>query len=687
LSIKKKFGDIIRSLARPGTGEQALSGIDAAGLLRPGETDELSTAGSLVASFFAVLSGPAGADHDNALRFLEGMKGTPWEDAFRFLLDGASLAVREIESRYNADERFRGDFDALHEAVSGGTEIGTVIDLIWRVFFPEGVIGHDRSAAASSLREKRSIRITALNPEPVRDPGREVLFTANALLTVPASETGLGTLEGSLREAVKAAMEEDQLHWYDHPVPMGTPAERNELVYGLGRLSEALRFEEYAGLKDPGRDIDCVVSVSVTHRGLRGIARTWLASQLAGREGMRGINVHLVAEEDAERLLDDILVPAARKYLPGSDTDALRRVFGVDGEYGRHYNFLKAIARFWSVFISPEIRATFKIDLDQAFPQEELVRETGISAFGHLRTPLWGARGTDSRGEDVYLGMIAGALVNRKDIGDSLFTPDVPYPRSAPAGDEVVFRSAVPQALSTEAEMMTRYGEGQLHDGTTSCIQRVHVTGGTTGILVEALKRYRPFTPSCFGRAEDQAYILSALYRPGDHGYLRYAHVPGLVMRHDAELFADAADAARAGKTLGDYVRILLFSDYARALPWGFDRIKDAVDPFTGCFISALPITIVYLRFALRAAVMLTAGDPDALRFFNDAVKRLSPLVEYYKKGENPLKEIYYREKSGWDLYYDALDAAEAGIQAGDTFALELRDKARALIDAVRIGK
>lgn len=686
MSIKKKFGDIISFLTRPHNGARSLSGIDAGGLLRPGETDELSVAGNLVASFLAVLSGPAAADYDKALRFLEGMKGTAWEYASRFLLDGAAMAAGEIESRYSGNERFRGDFDALHDAVSGGTRSAGIVGLVWRVFFPEGDIGGDRQAAVSSLREKRTISITGLNPEPVTDPGREVLFTANALLTVPPTPALLDGMDKELRHAVEAAMGEEQVHWYDHPVPVGTPAGRNELVYGLGRLSEALRFEESAGLKDPDRDIACVMSVSVTHRALRGVARAWLQSLLAGGEETRGVNLHVFTEEDTVRLLDDVLIPAARRYAGRCDDTALRDVFGVDGEYGRHYNFLKAIARFWSVFVSPEIRATFKIDLDQAFPQEELAAGTGASAFGHLRTPLWGARGTDSKGEAVYLGMIAGALVNRKDIGASLFTPDVPFPRADPAGDEAVFRSSVPQALSTEAEMMTRYGEGRGHDGRTSCIQRVHVTGGTTGILVEALKLYRPFTPSCIGRAEDQAYILSALYRSGERGFLRYAHEPGLVMRHDAELFADAADMARTGKVLGDYMRVLLFSDYARALPWGFDRIKDAVDPFTGCFISSLPITIVYLRFALRAAAMISADDPEALRFFKDGVRRLAPLVEYHKKGENPLEGIYEREKRGWDLYYDVLDAVEGGIVAGDAFALELKVKARALIDSVRIN-
>ncbi len=686
MSIKKKFGDIISCLVQSKDGRMPLAGIDASGLFRPGETGDRSAARNLAASFLMVLSGPAYPGYGEALGFLEGMNNARWGGTSAFLLDGADMVFDEISTLYSGDERFRRDVDAFHESISvtRGND-PEIIGKIWSIFFPEGVIGDDWSAAVTVLREKRTVRITELNHEPLRNPEREVLFTANALVTVPLSRDALNDLGKGLREEAEAAMDEEQLYWYDHPVSLGTSAGRNELVYGLRGLSEALRFEESAGLKDPGRDIECVVSVSVTHRGLRGIARTWLASQLADGHGIHGINLHLFTEEDAERLIGEILVPAARKFAPGSDMDALRGVLGVDGEYGRHYNFLKAIARFWSVFVSPEIRSTFKIDLDQAFPQEELVRETGTSAFGHLCTPLWGARGTDSRGEPVYLGMIAGALVNRKDIGTSLFTPDVPFPGHSPEGDEIIFRSTVPQALSTEAEMMARYGAGQDRDGKTSCIQRVHVTGGTTGILVEALRRYRPFTPSLIGRAEDQAYLLSVLYRPNESGYLRYAHESGLVMRHDADLFADAADAARTGKTLGDYVRILLFSDYARALPWSFEKTKDAVDPFTGCFITSLPITIVYLRFALRAACLFAVNDPEALHFFIDGVKRLSPLMDPYRRGENPMEQIYRREKQGWDCYYDLLEAVEQGIAAGDSFALDLKEKAVMLVDSLRI--
>ena len=91
------------------------------------------------------------------------------------------------------------------------------------------------------------------------------------------------------------------------------------------------------------------------------------------------------------------------------------------------------------------------------FPQQTLVEQTGASAFEHFTTALWGANGTNFRGRPVELGMIAGALVNESDIENSLFTPDVRFPELPQLPDQRLFFSVLPQAVSTRAEMMTRY--------------------------------------------------------------------------------------------------------------------------------------------------------------------------------------------------------------------------------------
>ncbi len=232
-------------------------------------------------------------------------------------------------------------------------------------------------------------------------------------------------------------------------------------------------------------------------------------------------------------------------------------------------------------------------------------------------------------------------------------------------------------ALSTEAEMGTRYGGDGL-DGRTECLQRIHVTGGTNGILVDSLRRHRPFTPSFIGRAEDQAYILSVLPRAGEQ--LAYVHEDGLVMRHDKEAFAaDAIRAAADGKRIGDYVRTLTFSGYARAVHGGDPGpVKAIVDPFTGCFISRIPVTVVMVRFCLKAAELFLSGERKRGEdFVRSGFPRLARAIEFATDG---LRQRYESERDGWDLFYDGLTRLGEDAAAG-----ELRDRALRLVEGCRV--
>jgi hypothetical protein len=456
--------------------------------------------------------------------------------------------------------------------------------------------------------------------------------------------------------------------------------QQNEVIYGLRGLDEAMAFEKERGTLSPHEKVCCVLSISVTHRGLQGIAAQCVLEMLERAGTLNHLRIYAFTEADTLRLVNELLHPAARRYFRGRRATALKDIIGVDGEYGRHYSFLKAISAFWQVFVDPGIEGTFKIDLDQIFPQKQLVSETGFSAVEHFKSPLWGAEGLDSQGERVSLGMIAGTLVNRKEAASTLFTPDVVFPSRGMHGDEWIFNSMLPQALSTEAEMMARYGGDSL-DGRRFVLQRVHVTGGTTGILVRDLRKFRPFTPGFVGRAEDQAYLLSALgsgSRPG----LRVLHKDGLVMRHDKEDFAgEAITAAAAGKLVGDYIRILTFSRYAAALQGGVTALKDAVDPFTGCFISRIPLTVVYLRFALKVASGFQCGDTGkTIKLVRMGAKRIGKTIEDMILSKNGLRENYEAETKAWHLYYDVLDRVEQGLKAHDPYALLLRKKGHRLL-------
>jgi hypothetical protein len=688
----EKFQSIIYALTRPKEGGAIPPIFDPTEQFDEKSTDNAAIARKLNAAFLIGLAGPNHPAAQQAKGLLTRMVESPlWADVASFYLSGIERMHWEIETTCKDKPDFANQINTLSKWLSRGKASFAgkkTAENTWSVFFPEGISTlTSRKDRLEGLRKKRAVTITHLNDNPVTDPVRQILFASNVLLTIPAKSKSPEDLSfrHDLKEKLIQISKESQLYWYDHPIQVGVDPEKSEIVYGLRGLDSMLEFERQRGNASDDAKLTCVLSVSVTHPGLKEIARDLIKEDFLNAGGLKNVEVYVFTEADTQRLIDEILAPVGDLYLGRKDAAELLTVFGVDGEYGRHYSFLKAISAFWHILVEPEVKATFKIDLDQIFPQKELVEQTSSSALEHLTTALWGAHGLDSDGRPVELGLIAGALVNKSDIGKSLFTPDVTFPNRDPSPDEYIFFSMLPQALSTEAEMMTRYDTDEL-DGKRKCIQRIHVTGGTSGVLVDCLRRHRPFTPSFMGRAEDQAYILSLYPNPGIR--LAYLHKDGLIMRHDkVALTQDAIQSAHVGKLIGDYVRILYFSAYAKVLADNIDDLKDYIDPFTGCFVSKIPITVVYLRFALKAASFFVAGQEEqGVEFITDGVKRIAKALEFVRGDNSMLKKCYEKERLGWDLYYDILAAFENALLREDDFALELREKARKIIELCSIS-
>ncbi len=682
----EEFQSIVYALIRPKQGAPFPIALELTHQFDEEQTDKAGIAQTLNAAFLIVVAGKNHPAAPSALGFLTHMAESPeWRDAAEFYLSGIERTHHEIKAICSRDPEFADRLKTVSTWLSNKENLKKrqeVAEHFWSVFFPEAnSLRTHWNELSEALRKKRTVTITRLNEAPINDPAQQILFTSNVLLTLPPAWKSADELPLSddLKRTINLANREAQRYWYDHPIQIGVEPEKNEVIYGLRGLEDALEFERTRGNATDDAKLTCLLSVSVTHPSLQTIAKRYIEEELTKAGGLKNIDVYVFSEADTRRLVADILVPAALRYLGGADSKELLTVFGVDGEYGRHYSFLKAIAAFWQIVMEPEIKATFKIDLDQVFPQKELVEQAGASAFEHFTTPLWGAQGLDSQGRPIELGLIAGALVNESDIGKSLFTPDVGEPNRDLFPDEHVFFSMLPQALSTEAEMMTRYSTLAL-DGKRTCIQRVHVTGGTNGILISSLRHHRPFTPSFFGRAEDQAYIFSVYPNPGVK--LAYAHKDGLIMRHDKKAFAqEAIQSAHIGKLLGDYVRILFFSGYGLILDDNISQLKDSFDPFTGCFISRIPTTVVYLRFALKAASFFAGGqDEQGLAFITDGARRIATALEFVQGEDSPLKHQYVKERRGWDLYYDTLSALEDALKKNDDFALDLRHKAKLII-------
>ncbi|MGR3177117.1 MAG: hypothetical protein ACUZ8E_03565 [Candidatus Anammoxibacter sp.] len=671
----------------PGETENSFAICDSAEQFKDDNEDTVITPKHLNAAFLINLAGKRHPLFKEAKEFLDNMLNSPeWADVARFYLDGIDNVFEEINSTCKLDADFKKKIESLHEWLSDETNLNNsneTVENIWSLFFPEAAgINKNKNERIESLRKQRTVTISELNNKPITDPVQQILFTSNILLTIPDASKSIKDLPFSpdLKDSLTKASHEQQLFWYDHPVQIGVEPDKNEILYGLCNLDETLEFERDRGNKSDNAKLICVLSASVTHRSLQDIARKYIEEEFTRAGALKNINICVFTELATQKIIDDILLPAVSHYLDIDNKKGLFDMFGVDGEYGRHYSFLKAIAAFWQIFYNPDVEATFKIDLDQVFPQKELVEQTGASAFDHFKSPLWGAKGLDANNQPVELGMIAGALVNQRHITNSVFTPDVPFPDCKLKPDEHIFFSLLPQALSTEGEMMTRYLTAEL-DGKKTCIQRVHVTGGTNGILIESLYRHKPFTPSFIGRAEDQAYILSVLSNTGTK--LAYVHKDGLIMRHDKEGFAqEAMQSAYVGKLLGDYVRIIYFSAYARALTNDVGKLKDAIDPFTGCFISKIPLTVVYLRFALKAWSFFKDGKNDTgNEIIVDGAKRISNTLNVVSNNGSQLKQIYTKEKLGWNAYYDTLSAIKNGLHNNDDFAINLRKKANDIIE------
>jgi hypothetical protein len=412
------FESICRALLQPRTEASILPIFDPSETLNTTSDNMAAVAAKLNAAFLILLAGKPHPEFDRAHQhLLKAAEASEWSEVAGFYLAAKNSIKEEIDRICQADRQFADRLVDLSKWLwmpQNQTDEVEVADNVWGLFFPEaaGLRRHPQKSI-NALRQKRRVKINRLNPQPIQDVSREIIFTSNVLLTLPAEAEAAEGLcySQALRQKLSKVFKEAQCYWYDHPIQIGVKPENNELLYGLQGLAAAIEFEHKRGNALPAARLTCLLSVSVTHQGLHDIARAYIEEELARTKLINHIDVYVFTESETRQIMDTVLTPAAEHYLGQKNAASLLEVMGVDGEYGRHYSFLKAISAFWVVFIQPEVKGTFKIDLDQVFPQHDLVEQTGASAFEHFMTPLWGAGGEDSRGNPIELGMIAGALV------------------------------------------------------------------------------------------------------------------------------------------------------------------------------------------------------------------------------------------------------------------------------------
>jgi len=331
------------------------------------------------------------------LLFDKAKKNDHYKDLASFFENAVNKIYVELEQNCINDKYFKDTLSSVNNWFAGNIEQNDdeFREQLWELFFPEGVgIFGCEDERIKSLRAKRKVKITSLNKNPVSNPGRQIIFTSNVLLSLPPASKAIDELpiDDDLKFKLKTISKEKQKYWFDHPVQIGVAKENNEILYGLKALDDAIDFEKKTGNFSENERVVCVLSISVTHDGLHEIGVNYLQKEIIKSGGLNNLEVYCFSETDTQKIINDVLIPIASNNNI-IDSECLHEVFGVDGKYGRHYSFLKAIAAFWNVFVDPDVIATFKIDLDQVFPQNELVKETGLSVFEHFKTPLWSNRG------------------------------------------------------------------------------------------------------------------------------------------------------------------------------------------------------------------------------------------------------------------------------------------------------
>ena len=502
---------------------------------------------------------------------------------------------------------------------------------LWDYFCPTAKQADEHpEKMAQTILKKRSLSNLKKATIQLETPANQLLFTSNILISPPIDPNS-ENLPAPFADEARDFCNQPQDYWYDHPIPLDASNPENELLYGLRMLDDALNVEKDKGVIDKNSKIDIVLSISVTHIGMEGLAVRYVEMVINEHLNLKHLNVFAFDENRCQQLISS-LCPRNKKAA---------RVFGVNGSYGRHYSFLKAILAVWHRVINPETYFTFKIDLDQVFDQTVLQKKYGKTALQLLCNPYWGGSALDSNGILADLGMIAGGLVNEADSASDEFIPDVRRPDTKTLLSQIssrsVFCSQWPQAISTETEI------AQMQHN----YQRVHVTGGTTGICVEALYKWQPFTPSFIGRAEDQAFALSAF---GFKCYLSHLHLAGLIMRHDKAAFAGRSiKHAADSKAIGDIERLLLFSRYTEILPAKQSDIIQHIWPFASCFISPNPEILAGLIFALD-------GSFKGGKFVEDGSVRLVKSIEFCRE---KMKIQLAEEKQGWASFYETIQHSD----------------------------
>ncbi|UCE35385.1 MAG: hypothetical protein JSV40_05650, partial [Deltaproteobacteria bacterium] len=294
---------IIATLIRQGAGANSFLGFDPAEQIAKPLTEDLDIARALNSAFLIVLAGKTHPSFARAKDLLNHLSEKPeWSNIASFYLNGVGLVHDEIKGACKEHPDFAHRLKSLSSWLSqnqGPLRNEETAESMWALFFPEGHgVRAYRSELIEALRAKREVTVTSLNTAPITDPARQILVTSNVLLTLPGSAKSPYELPVSpeLREQLIQVSHEPQLHWYDHPIQIGVDPKKNEVLHGLRGLDEAFEFERSRGNMAPNARATCVLSVSVTHPGLQGMAKKYLEEEFHRSARLKNLDAYVFTE-------------------------------------------------------------------------------------------------------------------------------------------------------------------------------------------------------------------------------------------------------------------------------------------------------------------------------------------------------------------------------------------------------
>ena len=235
--IKKSYHDILNCLIGDGS-ENGVCGIDIGGQFQPEDNSRVAVPRNINAAFLISLSGDGHSRYTAAVEYLEEMENDPlWTNLVTFYREGISLLLKEFNDFCSKGNNGVALVEALVAKLAQQENSlsfsQTIQEDIWKLFHPEASdILSNKEHQTDILRSKRKIEITNLNPEPVKNVSQEVVFTSNALITIPPAGKkfkDLGIKPG-LWNALEEVIQEDQVFWYDHPVQIGVEPDSNEIL-------------------------------------------------------------------------------------------------------------------------------------------------------------------------------------------------------------------------------------------------------------------------------------------------------------------------------------------------------------------------------------------------------------------------------------------------------------------------